>query len=152
MGRLGDGATSRRPFSSAGLARATASATAAVKRGTDAWPKKSARSTHVPRTSSRKSEGVEEARSRLAGAGYSGSGSNPVPASSSCSGSASSRSRAAADGASCFRTFAGFRNLRSFLLGTHHIHYIVESQRDLSWRTALRGHVAINTCGRGRLR
>ena len=41
MGRLGDGATSRRPFSSAGLARATASATAAVKRGTDAWPKES---------------------------------------------------------------------------------------------------------------
>ena len=112
----------------------------------------------VPRTSSRKSEGVEEARSRLAGAGYSGSGSNPVPASSSCSGSASSRSRAAADGASCasaaarfevMGTFAGFRDLRSFLLGTHHIHYIVESQRDLSWRTALRGHVAINTCGRG---
>ena len=41
MGRLGDGATSRRPFSSAGLARATASGAAAVKRGTDAWPKES---------------------------------------------------------------------------------------------------------------
>ena len=51
---------------------------AAVKRGTDAWPKQSARSTHVPRTSSRKSEGVEEARNRLAGAGYSGSDSSQM--------------------------------------------------------------------------
>ena len=100
-------------FSSAGLARATASATAAVKRGTDAWPKQSARSTHVPRTSSRKSEGVKEARNRLAGASYSNSG----PASSSCSGSASSRGRAAADGA-CASATAGlrFRDFRNFLL------------------------------------
>ena len=52
MGRLGDGATSRRPFSSAGLARTTASATAAVKRGTSAWPNQSwpeMRSTHMLR-------------------------------------------------------------------------------------------------------
>ena len=77
----------------------------------------------VPRTSSRESEGVEEARSRLAGAGYS-SGSNSGPAGSSCSGSASSRSRAATDGACAsaaaglevMGTFAGFRDLRSFLL------------------------------------
>ena len=71
----------------------------------------------VPRTSSRTSEGVEEARSRLAGAGYSGSGSNPVPASSSCSGSASSPGRAAADGA-CASAKAGlrFRDFRNFLL------------------------------------
>ena len=109
------------------------------------------------RTSSRKKKirGSSEPTRRCS---YSGSGSNSGPASSSCSGSASSRGRAATEGASCasvaarfevMGTFAGFRDLRSFLLGTHHIHYIVESQRDLSWRTALRGHVAINTCGRG---
>ena len=68
---------------------------------------------------SRKKERFEEARSRLAGAGYSNSG----PACSSCSGSASSRSRAAVDGACAsaaaglevMGTLARFRDFRSFL-------------------------------------
>ena len=117
-------------FSSASLARATASG---------AWL------THVPRTSSRK-KGVEEARSRLAGAGYSGSGCNSGPASSSCSGSTSGRSRAATEGASCasaaarfeaMGTFAGFRDLRSrfLLMPINKAHAITAKERPTATAT-----------------